>query len=112
MKKITLADLIRKGLATEEVIEDREIFGAGIVGGEIRANIMGLALIGKVGVTIACRLFEKSLGEEDEDGRANKKIFKELGFKDFIQTENLVVLHYQKTAEEIAQMLEKGQLKI
>lgn len=109
-----LAQLIRKGLAHKEVTEDRRVWGAGLIGGRIEANIIGLALIGKLGVKPACRLFEEALAEtlaESEDiGPKVKEILHELGLSDVSQKEKLVALHNFEKAERIAQRLETGQL--
>ena len=79
-----LAQFIRNGLAHEGVKEDRLIWGACIVSNRVHANVIGLALIGKMGaVEQACQLFEKafeeSLGRADLTESDTKKVMQELG---------------------------------
>ena len=109
-----LARLIRKGLAQKGVKEEPLVWGAGVVKGRVEANVIGLALIGKLGVEAACQLFENSLDEAfiGKGGPNIQKILQELGLSDTIQTEELAALHNEKNAEQIAQMLETGQLTL
>lgn len=102
-----LADLIRKGLATKSVVEDKYICGAGMEGNKCHASITGLALIGKIGIKEACELFETAM-EEGVDGPCHKRILKELKVKAFL-LENMVAAHFTRaSAEEIAMELETG----
>ena len=109
-----LARLIRKGLAKPGVEEDYLMWGAGRNNGQPKANVVGLALIGKLDFETACRLFEDALDEaldgKDEDGPNTRRILEELNLADTSQTERLVVLNGRKTARQIAEMLETGRL--
>jgi len=109
-----LAELIRKGLAQEGVTEDWQVWGAGFIGGHVEANVIGLALIGKLGIEPACQLFEAALQEalfEDGESKPNTdKVLKELGLASTDQTEELTAIHNQIGAKQIAQMLESGEL--
>ncbi|MBU3896011.1 hypothetical protein KKG36_01730 [Patescibacteria group bacterium] len=55
----SFAKLIRIGLACQRVIEDPEVDGAVNVGDNVRANVIGLALIGAVGIEKAVCLFQQ-----------------------------------------------------
>lgn len=99
-----LAPLIRKGLAIPGIIQDPLIYGAGIFNKEISANVIGVALIGKVGVPKALDLFSAAL---DGDEKAIAEIDKALGIEIAI-TEFLVMKHQDMSAEEIADQIEQG----
>lgn len=110
-----LAELIRKGLATEGVIENSLVFGAEEAedNGVFEANIIGLALIGKMGIEEACNLSEKALSESLS--RRTKcpncdRILQELGIPNINLLEKLVALNFKKTSGQIASMLESGEL--
>ena len=109
-----LAALIREGLRSG-VKEDPLIWGAGQIGDHIEANIIGLALIGKVGLQVACQLFELALSETlngDQNCPAVKKVLDELSI-DEGTSEQLVVAHASgESAEHVAQMIESGELTI
>lgn len=110
-----VARLIRAGLGTPRVIEDNTIWGAGSGDDAIYANIIGLALIGKIGTQAAIPLFDQALCEalsNDPDGEATQKILAELGIKDCAVTEELVVLHNQMPARKVASMLENGKVVV
>ena len=114
--KIQNADLaaaIRKGLMIKHILEDPLIYGAGIVEGDLRANVVGLALIGKSDVHEATRLFEEAVGEiGEEGGPATRRINELLGVKDFVLTESLIVSNQQTSALEISEQLGAGTYEV
>ncbi len=100
-----LAELIRKGLSTKEVVEDKHICGAGVEGSKISANVTGLALIGKIGVDNAVELFDQAM-EEDGGGLAEQRILNELSATPEL-LEAMVEAHFHgESAMEIAFRLE------
>jgi hypothetical protein len=103
-----LAALIRKGLKTGAV-EDNRIWGVQHCGDEIHANVVGFALIGKVGIERALRLTEEFLAEADSKC-ANCALLQELGIN-LTQADNLARIDFFK-ADEIATHLKSGFLNI
>ena len=114
MNQPEVATLIRRGLATSHVVEDREIWGAGRISrhGNVHANIVGLAVIGKVGVEKATALFDKSLCEmSQEDGPATREIATIFGGN--VETaEALIESHWSFGAEEIAAKLARNEFLV
>lgn len=113
MKELAL--WIRKGLAEKGVKENPFIWCVTVVGERTQASVWGLALIGKLGVNNAISLSRQAVDEwlsKEENSQNLKRIFDELGLKSRSQIEKLIVLHAKnhKSAQQIAQMLEDGQL--
>jgi hypothetical protein len=103
-----LAELIRKGLKTPGIVEDNEIFGAAIYEEKLRANVVGLALIGKIGVDESVKLFEAAFEEIGADhAPASNRINSELGVNNAV-LESMIARHWQTSAEHIAGEFEAG----
>ncbi|MEK7584136.1 MAG: hypothetical protein AAB490_02745 [Patescibacteria group bacterium] len=111
-----LAQNIRRGLATEGVIEACEAWGATMEGGVVVANVVGLALIGAIGKESAvCMLIdafeESALGEEA--GARTREVITALGLTDTSQTEDLAERHMEgSSASSLADDLEAGRLSL
>jgi hypothetical protein len=108
-----LAELIRKGLETGGVIEDQQAFGVAIEDDEIHASCVGLALIGKIGLNEALRLYKKIVEESGmKNSPASSRVSEELG-ADAEFLESLTARHCQSvSATEIADELEAGTFKV
>ena len=107
-----LAELIRKGLATEGVREDKLIWGAGPGrDGKIEANVVGLALIALVGKERAVEMFEAALKESLGDDDPAEMVIEicDLLELETHQTEELVALQWKIGAAAIADRLESGE---
>lgn len=102
-----LAALIRKGLESS-VREEKLTWGIVIDEKGVTANVIGLALIGKVGLESAQGLFEAAFAEVGEsEGPATRQILNELDIPLEV-CEALVAQHFRMTATEIAARLEAG----
>ncbi|MBI5037176.1 MAG: hypothetical protein HZC01_00490 [Candidatus Kerfeldbacteria bacterium] len=108
-----LVQYIRAGVASGAV-EELNIWGAGIDEGRVEANVIGMALIGKIGTDRAIAMFELALDEIAQAGPTphSEAIMKELGLHSG-QTEQLVELQFQGlSAAEIADKLESEEITL
>lgn len=103
-----LAKLIRKGLESG-VNEDKLSWGIVDEPGDRSANVIGLALIGKVGFDRARALINAAFEELAEEGPATEEVARQLGV-DIEHCEALVAAYFRMSASEIADSLEKGEL--
>jgi len=103
------ARLILVGLEVPGITEDWTALGvAREADGSFSANVIGLALIGKVGPEEAAELFEKALVEGLDDGPASNRINSELGLNGYEFSQDLVVRHSTMSAREIAEQLQNS----
>ena len=112
-----LAENIRRGLATEGVVEVCEAWGACVENGVVVANVIGLALIGAVGKVRALSMleaaFEESVMNEEGDGARTQEVVRTLGLTDTSQTEDLAARHLEGSAASVlADELESGRLNL
>jgi hypothetical protein len=105
-----LSGLILKGLACKGVKRSSSVWGAVAINGTVVANVIGLALIGRVGTKFACELSAESMEEagedQDEIGPKTEIILKYLGLYKFCQLDELASLNHNMSARKIAKMLE------
>jgi len=103
--------LIQKGLETPKVKEDKMAWGAVREGDVVAANVVGLALIGRVGPDKAVALFDEAYSITDAEGEekdpAPKEIYEAIGLSRE-QCEDLVMAHFTRTARDIAEQLVQG----
>ena len=101
-----LANWIREGLETG-VGEDPRLRGIYFVGITPRANVIGIALIGKLGVLKARKLLMKAFhGNTYEPGPAAQQVLDELGIT-LAHCQKLADMHVQFPAAQIAEQLER-----
>jgi hypothetical protein len=107
-----LIGLILKGLTYRKVRQSPSIWGAQDINGVVWVNVIGLALIGRVGVKFACELTAKSMDEAGIDQDAiepiTEVILRYLGLHKFCQLDSLAALNHNMSAKQIVKALQKN----